>query len=107
MYLDQIFQQDYAPAHVSAETKFFTAENGMEVLEDWPPQSPDINIIENLWNFLKTRVGRRPPSTEEELTKHTYEEFARIPDDYIKKLYDSIPRRLSAVLRRNGEPTKY
>ena len=107
MYLDEIFQQDNAPAHVSAETKIFIAEN---VMKFWKigllsHQTSILSII--LWIFLKTRVGRRHPSTEEELIEYTYEEFARIPDDYIKKLYDSIPRRLSAVLRRNGEPTKY
>ena len=30
MYLDEVFQQDNAPAHVSAKTNVFLAEHGME-----------------------------------------------------------------------------
>ena len=51
--LHEIFQQDNAPAHVSAKTREFMSENAMLELEDWPPQNLDINIIENLWSVLK------------------------------------------------------
>ena len=47
MYLVEMFQQDNAPCHNSQVTKTWMLENGIELLENWPPQSPDINIIEN------------------------------------------------------------
>ncbi len=42
------FQQDNAAIHTSALTKewFF---NESIMLMDWPPVSPDLNPIENLW----------------------------------------------------------
>jgi transposase len=33
-------------------------ENDIPTLE-WPPQSPDLNIIENVWKIIKTKVQRR------------------------------------------------
>jgi transposase len=33
-------------------------QNDFPTLE-WPPQSPDVNIIENVWKVIKTKVQRR------------------------------------------------
>ena len=40
--------QDNAPAHISILSKTWFSENGLEILENWPPISPDINIIQNV-----------------------------------------------------------
>ena len=48
MFLGEKLQQDNAPAHDSILSKTWFSENGLEILENWPPNSPDINIIENV-----------------------------------------------------------
>ena len=47
MFLGEKLQQNNAPAHSLILSKTWLSENGLEILENWPPNSPDINIIEN------------------------------------------------------------
>ena len=51
LYMHEPFQQDNAPAHMSLKTRNFFWENGFTILENWPPQSPNINTIENVEHF--------------------------------------------------------
>ncbi len=52
-----IFQQDNAPPHkAKCVNNWFKAQNIS--LMDWPPQSPDLNIIENVWNYLDVQVRK-------------------------------------------------
>ena len=77
------------------------------MLANWPPQSPDINIIENIWSILKAKVQKRSPKSENELWAAIEQEYYSIDDSVIIDLYASIPRRLQAVLEAKGEQTKY
>ena len=43
------------PKNTSKSTMKYIKERRMKVLE-WPPQSPDLNIIENLWKDLKHAI---------------------------------------------------
>ena len=96
-------QQDNAPAHKSAETSTWFLENGVDVLDNWPPNSPDLNIIENMWSILKGRVAKRHPKTFEDLETFAFEEFNAIPDEYVQKLYKSIKIRLNLTkITRRG-----
>ena len=42
-----VFMQDNAPCHKSTEVLDFLVEHQVPLIE-WPPQSPDLNSIENL-----------------------------------------------------------
>ena len=58
-----VFQQDNAPTHKASIVKNFFRENELEVL-NWPPYSPDLNIIENFWAIVKKRLAKQSVSWE-------------------------------------------
>ena len=50
---DFVFQHDFAPAHRSYKTAKYLKEKRIDILE-WPCNSPDLNIIEFVWQKMKT-----------------------------------------------------
>jgi len=101
-YMNKILQQDNATCHCSTVTKNFIRSRKIALLQDYPPCSPDLNIIENIWAILKNKVRRRAARSLEELRTIVEEEFHQIPDSVITNLYLSIPKRISEVIRRRG-----
>ena len=95
-----VFQQDNAPTHKASIIKIFFRENEWEVL-DWPPYSPDLNIIENLWAIVKKRLAKQSVSWEN-LEEKVQKIWNSIELETVQKFYDSIPERLEAVASSNG-----
>ena len=59
-----ILQQDNCSIHVSKPMKEWIAEVNMTTLE-WPARSPDLNLIENVWEMLAQLVYDGPEITKE------------------------------------------
>lgn len=105
-----IFQQDNDPKHTARVVRRYLAEleeqNICETMV-WPPQSPDLNIIENVWDYLDRAKHRRQPRTANDLFNILEEEWNNIPPEFINNLINSVPNRLRRVIQAKGGHTKY
>jgi len=106
-----IFQQDNDPKHTAKSVKAYLNEQEFKVLS-WPSQSPDLNPIENCWSHLKSKIYsfEKPATGLKELWERIEEEWEKISkdtNDYIEKLYESMPRRMEAVIKAKGLWTDY
>jgi len=52
---NSIFQDDNAPIHRAQKVMEYRVKNEIKMLS-WPAQSPDLNIIENVWQRLKREL---------------------------------------------------
>ncbi len=75
----------------------------------WPPKSPDLNIIENVWGMLAREVyyGYRQFECVEDLKEAITYAWEKITPQRTKRLFESIPRRLAMVNQRHGGATRY
>ena len=100
------FLQDNAPQHKSVLVRTWLFNHGIQCL-DFPPYSPDLNPIENLWADLARRVEKFQCSTMETLQDIVAEEWAKTPKEYLRKLARSMPERCKAVIKAHGDHTKF
>ncbi|UYV61476.1 hypothetical protein LAZ67_1004991, partial [Cordylochernes scorpioides] len=91
-----LYQQDNARPH--------TARISQQALQDvqmlpWPPYSPDLSPIEHVWDIIGRRLHALPqPRSKDELWQMVEREWRAIPQDAIRTLIDSLPRRVAACI---------
>jgi transposase len=113
-----IFAQDNASTHTSGLVQEWlqnwVRDNGVTVV-DWPPYSPDLNPIENLWKLRKEGISTRYAelaimpknnSTLQRLCEAAAEVWEDLKEEVLDNLIESMPRRLAAVIDARGWYTK-
>ena len=97
-----VFQQDNAPAHRAKTTQEFATLHAIDILPSWPPNSPDLNPIENLWAMVKKRIRIATTASAAELQRVIEEKWHSIPQRVVDTLVESFPRRLELCLEKEG-----
>jgi hypothetical protein len=77
-----------APFHVSRRTTAWKYENGMFALH-WASQSPDLNIIQNVWKVIKNNITKRilAVQTKEDLVRVANEIWIGLSLCYLKLIH--------------------
>jgi hypothetical protein len=105
-----LFQDDNAPVHRARSTKEYVARTRLKNIS-WPAKSPDLNVIENIWLYIKAKLEIRihKINSNSDLFWEIFRIWQTILLTCIKltNLYDSFPRRILNVITMKGHLTKY
>jgi transposase len=110
-----VFQQDNAPIHRSHHVKAWLASHNITTVK-WPPYSPDINPIENVWHIMKVALHEKYPDLYKlylseanvaYLGRCLKEVWEEVLQEKITVMIDSLDHRIRAVIAAKGWYTKY
>jgi hypothetical protein len=116
IYNGETFMQDNAPVHTSRHSINWLGTEGVYVLPNWPPYSPDLNPIEHLWPRLKEKVYQlhlyilditNKEAQQDALTEHLPEAWESIALDVVQGCLNSMRNRLQACIDASGWHTRY
>lgn len=114
---DMLYQQDGASIHMANKTKAWLKEMDINLIDSWPPYSPDLNPIEHLWSILKERLYQLFPDTEtwsgseasiiERMEDSLVYAWSTIEPEIIHNCCRSIEERIQAVIDSKGWYTRF
>ncbi len=107
---DDYFQQDNAPCHKAQIISDWFLEHDNEfTLLKWPPQSPDLNPIEHLWDVVGREIHIMDVQTTnlQQLRDAIMTIWSKTSEECFHHLVESMTRRIKAVLKEKGGPTRY
>jgi hypothetical protein len=108
---DWYLQQDNDPSHGVVGTVLQdwnqSHASNVQLLPNWPPSSPDLNIIENVWAWVQQKVNRLGCKDFEAFKQAVVDTIAAVPEDMILNLFSSLKARMKAVVEKDGGYTKY
>lgn len=106
-----VLQQDNDPTHkVAGELiKAWNDRRGssVQLMPSWPPNSPDLNPIENLWAIVVAKVNAMGCQSFEEFKGAVAQELSSTSLGVIKNLVNSMPKRMKKVIKAEGDRIKY
>ncbi|GFV39302.1 transposable element Tcb1 transposase [Trichonephila clavipes] len=103
-----IFQQDNARPHVARLVRRFFINHQVELLP-WPAHSLDLSPIENMWSMVDRRLTQitPPAATPDQLWQRVEAAWSTVPQEHIQSLFESMSRRVTAVISNNGGYSGY
>lgn len=104
-----LFQQDNAKGHASAFTRSVFKVIGIKPIK-WPPNSPDLNPIETIWDEIKDYIQKHFPEVHcsyKRLREAVKEAWDSVTHATIKDLVCGMSERCLEVLLADGGYIKY
>ena len=95
-------QEDNDPKHTSKLASKWRDENRVRKI-DWPSMSPDLNPIENVWQLLKMRLGKKKRRNYRSMVLAIKREWKTFSIDLAIKLVQSMKSSVCEVIENQGD----
>ena len=106
-----VFQQDNDSSHSKATEVLsdYNKEHGTDIqfLKGWPPNSPDLSPIENIWALVDKKVTARGCVTMTEFCKAVEEELKGVRKTTLEHLWKSMQGRMEICIQLKGGKVPY
>ncbi|GFV77600.1 transposable element Tcb1 transposase [Trichonephila clavipes] len=99
---------DNARPHVARIVQRFFVNQQIELLP-WLARSPVLSPIENMSSMVAQRLTQitPPAATPDQLWQRVEVAGSAVPQEHIQSLFESMPRRVAAVISNNGGYSGY
>jgi len=101
------FVQDNSRLHTTEESMAVLQELTENRLYKHPPNSPDLNIIEDIWSYMDRAVRHSKVTTLQGLKRTLTKLWNALDWGYVRTSVMSMPKRLIECTERKGERTHY
>lgn len=106
-----VLQQDNDPTHrVAADVVSKWNEknsSSIALLPNWPPSSPDLSPIENLWAWVQRRVNEKGCKSFQDFEATVMSEMKNVPQKVLLAYFDSMRKRMEKTIALEGDKTGY
>ncbi|GFS92583.1 transposable element Tcb1 transposase [Trichonephila clavipes] len=101
-------KEDNARPHVPRIVQRFFVNHQIDLLP-WQVRSLDLSPIENMWSMFAQRLTQftHPAATPDQLWQRVEAAWSAVPQEHIQSLFESMPRRVAAVISNNGGYSGY
>jgi hypothetical protein len=102
---DYIFEDDTSRIHRTPAVRKFVAENIPERIEvsDQAVKMDDVWPIENLWSTIRQELSKYEFNSLDDVKQKIIGIWENFSEEKCMKMINSIPKRLKAIVRRQGQ----
>lgn len=108
-----VLQQDNDPTHKAPSkealedwSKHHPGQN-VTLLQGWPPHSPDLNPVENVWAYIQAKLNKSACKTLEEFKARANQLFESLDITMLRNLVKSMQSRMKECISNKGGKTKH
>ena len=102
--LGHVFQQDNCRVHCGSVA--WLRRKHVQAMDDWPAKSPDLNVIETVWAWLRQDVAARGPYGEAQLEQFVKEAFYGYQQERLDALVAGFSERCARCEAAKGRTVK-
>jgi hypothetical protein len=103
-----MFMDDNARPHRARIVQHFLQQEAVQTIP-WPAMSPDMKLIEHVWDFIGRKINQRNPKCQniDELRTAILQEWQQFPQERLRCLVRSMRRRVTELHNKRGGYTRY